>query len=294
MLPDVYLLQQFSAVMENGSYTEAARQMHLSRQALTKNIQKMEAMLGTPLFQARGKRLVPTDFARLLDRHARPVLQAWKQFETAMEAESSRQWLSLSLSQGIATSLGTNPYEVFLGLHPEIHLVAEEASCDEVLSRVDSGEAQIGLLGTHPDYLEGFDHLCLRHTGVWLLLPQDHPLARKEELCPTDLAHLPVCGSGRHNHLQRFFIEGCKSEGITPSFSLIATYPDKAGAAPEKGIYFSMPPGISPVPEGWTIRHLLLPREEAFGTYVICKKERPLSPMARSFWTFLLERYVRS
>ena len=227
MLPDIYLLQQFHAVMEKGNYTGAAKSIHISRQALTKNIQKMEAMLGGPLFTNTGKGLVPTELALTLENRARPLLLAWKNFEEEMEADHSSGWLSLSLSRGVATAMGVNPCEAYLLAHPEVRLAMEEASCDEVLSRVESGEAQVGLIGSHPEYLSDFTCLCLKRTGLWLLLPEGHPLADKKELEAFDLVDVPICGPDRHNHLQRFFTERCLLLGIHPTFSLMATYPEK-------------------------------------------------------------------
>ena len=290
MLPDIYLLQQFHAVMEKGNYTGAAKSIHISRQALTRNIQKMECMLGGELFVNTGRGLLPTELALTLENRARPLLLAWRNFEEEMKEDQSSQWLSLSLSRGVAMAMGANPCEAFLLTHPEVRLSMEETSCDEVLSRVESGEAEVGLLGSHPGYLSGFTCLCLKLTGLWLLLPDSHPLAAKTELEACDLEGVSICGTDRHNHLQRFFTEGYHRLGFRPTFSLLATYPEKAGQAPAFGIktvYFGMPPGVAPVPEGWTLRHLCLPGEEAFGTYAICRNEHTLSPLAQRFWDFL-------
>lgn len=292
MLPDLNLLMQFQAVMDHGSYTGAAGQMHLSRQALTKNIQKMEQMLGGRLFEQRGRTLVPTDLGLTLERHAAPLLLAWRTFVSQMEAELAGEWLALFLSHGTLSALGENPHLVFGQLHREIRISAEVGSCDEVTARVQSGEAQVGILGTVPDYLEGFEYLLLRPSGVWLLCPERHPLALKEELLPQDLLGISICGPGRHNHLQRFVAEGLQRLGIRMNYSMIATYPDKLGQAPEEGIYFGFPPGTASVPEGWRTIHVLLPGEERFGTYAIRRRNSTLPAPAKEFWSFLAGRFA--
>ena len=53
-----------------------------------------------------------------------------------------------------------------------------------------------------------------------------------------------------------------------------------------------MPPGVAPVPDGWTLRHLLLPGEEDFGTYAVRRKDAALGPMARDFWEYLAKEHA--
>ena len=292
MLPDINLLLQFQAVMDHGSYTGAASQMHLSRQALTKNVQKMEQMLGGPLFEQRGRALVPTELARTLERHMGPLLSAWRTFSSQMEAELSGQWLSLFLAPGVFLSLGGNPYRIFGQIHPDIRISAEEGSSEEVVNRVKSGDAHVGLIGSVPAYLSDFTYMLLKPAGMWLLLPGDHPLSAKEELVPQDLKGVPICGPGRHNHQQRFFTEGMKRFGIDFDFSMISIYPNQQGEVPEEGICFGFPPSIVIPPEGWVCRHVLLPGEELFGTYAIKRKDFTLPAPARAFWEFLREKFV--
>lgn len=54
-------LKKFIVLVEAGTYTKAARELHVSQPALSITIQKLETELGTPLLIRTGKRLELTD-----------------------------------------------------------------------------------------------------------------------------------------------------------------------------------------------------------------------------------------
>jgi len=66
-------LQHFLAVLDTGNFSAAARRLHISQPALTKSIQRMEELLGFPLFD-RTPKPIPTRFGKLMGQHARIVL----------------------------------------------------------------------------------------------------------------------------------------------------------------------------------------------------------------------------
>ena len=51
-------LHYFWAVAHEGNLTRAASRLHVSQSAVSMQIQKLEAELGHPLFERRGKQLV--------------------------------------------------------------------------------------------------------------------------------------------------------------------------------------------------------------------------------------------
>lgn len=70
---ELHHLRHFLAVLEAGSINRAARDLHISQPALTKSIQRMEELLGSPLFD-RTPKPVPTRFGETLAEHARAIL----------------------------------------------------------------------------------------------------------------------------------------------------------------------------------------------------------------------------
>jgi LysR family transcriptional activator of nhaA len=63
-------LRYFWAVAHEGSLTRAAERLNVSQSAVSVQIQKLEAQLGHPLFERRGKQLVLTEAGRIALDHA--------------------------------------------------------------------------------------------------------------------------------------------------------------------------------------------------------------------------------
>lgn len=79
-LPPLNALRIFEVTARAGSYTEAARELHLTHGAVSRQIQLLEAALGQPLFQRDGQRQVATAHARA---YAREISQAFDHISDA-------------------------------------------------------------------------------------------------------------------------------------------------------------------------------------------------------------------
>jgi len=67
-------LEQFRAIYEQGSLSDAARILGLSQPAISRGLQKLEQNLDIMLFQRHTRRLQPTEFAHALYQQTREVL----------------------------------------------------------------------------------------------------------------------------------------------------------------------------------------------------------------------------
>ncbi len=67
-------LEQFRAVYEQGSLSDAARILGITQPAVSRGLQKLEQNLDTVLFQRHTRRLEPTEFAHALYGQTREVL----------------------------------------------------------------------------------------------------------------------------------------------------------------------------------------------------------------------------
>ena len=71
---DLNLFLVFDAIVQTGSLTAAARELHLSQPAVSHALARLRDSLGDPLFTRQGKRMVPTAYARGLTGTVRQAL----------------------------------------------------------------------------------------------------------------------------------------------------------------------------------------------------------------------------
>src|SRR6478672_2825138 len=59
-LPPLETLRVFEVACRHGSYSEAARELHVTHSAVSQRIRQMEEALGLTLFERQSNRMVPT------------------------------------------------------------------------------------------------------------------------------------------------------------------------------------------------------------------------------------------
>ncbi len=95
-------LRAFLAIMESGSVTAAAREVHLTQPAVTQGIAKLELRFGVPLFERQPRRMIPTDEARILAPRATAIIRLLGQ--TRATAAQVSAFLGLSRAGSYANA----------------------------------------------------------------------------------------------------------------------------------------------------------------------------------------------
>ncbi len=103
---DIRHYRSFIALADEGSFTSAARRLHIVQSGLSVTIKEMEEELGVTLVQRTTRRVPLTDAGILFLEYARPAVTMLSDGMEAVRAQSRivRGWISL----GILQSLG--PY----------------------------------------------------------------------------------------------------------------------------------------------------------------------------------------
>lgn len=81
---DTYQLQVFLAVVEAGSFTAAARRLHLTQPAISRHIHRLQEQLGVRLFRRVGRTMLPTHAGERLVGTARHILALSQRVEEEM------------------------------------------------------------------------------------------------------------------------------------------------------------------------------------------------------------------
>ena len=230
---DIRDMQIVMAVAAAKSYNKAADMLGVTHQSVSKAMGRINRQVRKPLFRREGARLVATDFGLEFLRDAAGLEQAFAEFERKYAALPRRAAgegeLSIALVTGGHAGLPEGFFEAYTLAHPGVALVIEEMNSDRVLSAVKAGEFDVGVLGTHPGLLAGFESKAIVRMGVWLAVPEGHPLAkaplergvRHVGLCALD--GLPMVTAGATNHLPRFVMGECRRAGVAPNVVATAT-----------------------------------------------------------------------
>lgn len=71
----------FLAILESGSFRQAAEKIYISQQGLSKVIKNLETELGSQLFERSGKKITVTEAGKLLEPYARTIVNTRSEFD---------------------------------------------------------------------------------------------------------------------------------------------------------------------------------------------------------------------
>jgi DNA-binding transcriptional LysR family regulator len=191
-LQHIALLQ---AVMQSQTITEAARRLHVSQPAVSKQLKQLQSDLGFALFERHGHKLVPTFEAReMLDQVNRVHASLDVLNRTVVDFRSARRGnLQIACIASVAGYLLPAALMEAIGTASGLLCTVHTGNTAQVVELVETQQVDIGIALR----VRGSDDLNFQPLLQWrleCLMPATHPLAKRRVLRPADLAPYPVVG----------------------------------------------------------------------------------------------------
>lgn len=175
---NLYSLQLFVAVVEEGTIAGAAEREHIAASALSKRISELERAVDTPLLTRRARGVEPTAAGRILARGARLLLHHADDLSTELQhfALGASGHVRIAANLSSLTQFLPGDLKRFTEAHPRIQLDLEERVSHVVTRIVADNAADIGIYTDAADdgALEVFPY---RRDRMVLVTRSDHPLA---------------------------------------------------------------------------------------------------------------------
>ncbi|MCO5397928.1 LysR family transcriptional regulator [Ralstonia soli] len=185
---DLADLQAFRAVVELGNFRKAAEAVSISQPALSRRIDKLESALGVALFERTTRSVSLTTVGRVFARSAEQLLD---DLDVALlgirDVSSSRLGhVTIACVPSVAYYFLPNLIATYHNRFPRIRVKLLDASANEVLGAVISGEADFGVsfMGSQEPEIEFKMLLQERFVAA---CRRDHPLAGKKRVTWNEL-----------------------------------------------------------------------------------------------------------
>lgn len=183
-------LRAFSCAAQTGSVSKAAERLHLSQPSVTLQIQALERELGVTLFERRGPKIQLTPDGRNLYEIAQPLVHGIDTLSETFAAGSGRITSGeLSIAAGESTLLYLLPDLIkrFADQYPSIRIKLQNVTGRDGLALLRADEADLAV----GSMLDAPDDISYRPVFTYdpvLIVPLDHPLARKKQLRLEDVS----------------------------------------------------------------------------------------------------------
>lgn len=142
-------MKAFVAVVDHGSFSDAARVLGVSQPAVTMQIQGLEASVGATLLDRRYRRVDLTEAGRVLLPHARRILSQLDEAHDEISALSGTVTGRLTIAASTTPGVYLVPrlLGAFLANNPEVGVTIVVHDTAEVVELVETGQAHLGMTG---------------------------------------------------------------------------------------------------------------------------------------------------
>ncbi len=193
-------LGQVVAVDRFGSFTAAARAVHITQSALTKTVAELESQIGFALFERHAKGVYATPQGRaFLDRAARIVADVQ---QLAADTRAGRQLSDSRLRVGVCppplVSLVNTALPKMLARHPAVRIEQTAGWIEQSIQHLSNRDIDL-LIGPAPPIKQQqqFTVHTLAPFEICFFVRKGHPLSSEHKLTISQLQDFPMALADR-------------------------------------------------------------------------------------------------
>lgn len=186
------------AIADAGTITAAARQLHITQPALSRQIKDLETELGTQLFIRQSHAVTLTADGTYLVNRARQILTLANNAVSDLHREQKLSGtLTIGLGESRLNQFVLQAAQQLIQQSPDVKLQIFSGNAEDIFERLDHGLSDFGVVIDPADKYK-YAFTSIPGVNQWgLTLPVTHPLASHEQITPTDIKNQPLLISQR-------------------------------------------------------------------------------------------------
>jgi len=212
---DLIELETFIAIVELGSFSQAALRMHVSQPSVTARVQRLEERLRTQLLKRTTRKVEPTkDGLRLYDKATQALhdLQKLvKEFDKAANRGGHR--VVVAATPMIAATTMPRLIHAYKQIYPDVRITLLDLQYREVVDQVRTGVADLAVIAFDGDSAK-LNFQKLADEELLLVVPANHPLAVKKKLTLETVMRYPLMILDRYTELIATIEEECRKRDL--------------------------------------------------------------------------------
>jgi DNA-binding transcriptional LysR family regulator len=217
-------LRAFALVLDLGSISGAASVLGYTQSAVSQQLAALERELGTALVDRSQRPLRATRAGEALRPHVERVLAALRGAEAAVEdLRGGMRRLRLAAFTSALSSFVPAAVRDLRRAHPDLVIQVLQLETQEAIELVRRGDADLAVVHHMPGIAvpetAGLERRRLLVDHLYVVLPEGHPLARRDQVSVTDLETEPLVLPRRDTPAGRFrsVVEQlCAQAGFAP------------------------------------------------------------------------------
>ncbi|AMQ05922.1 MULTISPECIES: LysR family transcriptional regulator [Sporosarcina] len=218
---EIRQLRYFIEVAEREHISEAAIHLHVAQSAVSRQIANLEDELGVELFERVGRNVKLTQIGKIFSEHSISALQAIdyakKQIDEYLDPDKGT--IKIGFPTSLAGHLLPTVISAFKKEYPNVAFHLRQGSYNYLIDAVNKRELNLAFLGPLPPKDDSINTSILFTENFSVLLPSNHPFAKREKLQLIDLRNDDFILFPEGYVLKKIAVEACNSVGFTPKTS---------------------------------------------------------------------------
>jgi len=212
---DLVELETFLVVVELGSFSLAARRLHISQPSVTSRVQRLESLLKTKLLIRTTRHVEPTDDGKRLQERAEITLRGLRELlqEFQSEAEVARLRVTVASTPMISAMMLPTLIHDFGVRYPDVQIHLKDLQYEEVIQQVETGDVDFAVVAFDNDSKK-LDFEPLSEEDILMIVPHSHPLAHAGKVTLPQLAEVPLIMLNRYSMLRDKLADTLKQHGL--------------------------------------------------------------------------------
>jgi LysR family transcriptional regulator, regulator of the ytmI operon len=252
-------LKTFQAIIQTGSFLEAAEQLQYAQSTITLHIQQLEGELGVKLFSRQGKKIQLTSAGKALEIHANFLLHRAQMLHQEMLelVVGKAGHIRIGSIEPVA-SIQLPPLLVkFCREYPKIRLTVETGVTDVIAQRVASGKLDLAICSP-PTAKLGLDFATIFYDPMILLIAKSNSLSSQKEILVQDLAAERLLLTETNCPYRQVFEQEMQSRGVNPYSGLEIMSLRALQSMVQSGIGIGVIPTaiVTPAPDNTVLKNI--------------------------------------
>ena len=216
---EIRYIQEFADLAKTGSYSESAKNLHISQSSLSRHIQFMENELGESLFVRSTRKITLSAFGKNYLPYARKILEASRQADQAIADFKARANSTILLGSSYNAELYsiTDCVVGFRKEHPEIFVNIIEKSLNELEQDFIEGKIHLTTMAYPRWHKTKHMYITAGSSTLAAVLPKDHFLCSYDVIPLYRFDGLDMMIPEENSLLNNFIRHVFTREGIYPN-----------------------------------------------------------------------------
>jgi DNA-binding transcriptional LysR family regulator len=239
---ELHQLEYLIAVAEEANFTRAAERVHVSQSGVSAQVRQLERDLGVTLIDRSSRTARLTEAGAAALPHARSALAAVAALRQAVDEMNTLIRGKLVVGMVTACTI-TGLFEALAEFHhayPGVAVALTEDNSARLVERVQSGTADLALIGAAGSLPPGLDTLTIASERLTAAVPPGHPLLTlltgRPGVTLADLAGYPIVCMPPGTGIRSVLDQACAAQGLKLDIAVEASAPAAVADLAARGL----------------------------------------------------------